>query len=60
MTNNMKDFWESIVTNLIGSPPPNCNLKPQTSFHHLSTIPPTEKKENAARACKRWYKNQKH
>ena len=56
---NMKDFRESIVTNLIGPPPPNHHLKPQASFHHLSTIPPTEKKKNAARTCKHCSKNQK-
>ena len=57
---NMKDFQESIVTNLIGPPPPHRHLKPQASFHHLSTIPPTEKKKNVARAYKHCYKNQKH
>ena len=56
---NMKGFRVSIVTNLIGPPPPYRHLKPQASFHHLSTIPPTEKKKNAARACKHCYKNQK-
>ena len=40
---NIKDFRESILTNLIGPPPPNHHLKPQASFHHLYTIPPTEK-----------------
>ena len=56
---NMIDFRESIVTNLIGPPPPNHHLKPQASFHHLSTIPSTEKKKNAARTCKHCSKNQK-
>ena len=42
---NMKDCRESMVTNLIGAPSPNRHLKPQTSFHHLSTMPPTEKKK---------------
>ena len=55
---NMKDFRESIVTNLIGPPPPNHHLKPQASFHHLSTIPRTEKKKNVARICKHCSKNQ--
>ena len=54
-----KDFRESIVTDLIGPPPPHCHLKPQASFHHLSTIPPTEKKKNAARVWKHCYKNGK-
>ena len=56
---NMKDFQESIVTNLIDPPPPNPHLKPQASFHHLSTTPPTEKKKNASRTCKHCSKNQK-
>ena len=38
---NMKYFRESIVTNLIGPPPPNSHLKPQAFLHHLSAIPPT-------------------
>ena len=59
MTKNMKNFRESIVTNLIGPPPPNWRLKPRASFHHLSTIPPTERKKNSATACKRCYKSQK-
>ena len=42
---NMKDFRELIVTNLISPPPPNCHLKPQAFFHHLSAIPPTEKRK---------------
>ena len=42
---NMKNFREAIVTNLFGLPPPNRHLKSQASFHHHSTIPPTEKKE---------------
>ena len=56
---NMKDCRESMVTNLIGAPSPNRHLKPQTSFHHLSTMPPTEKKKNGARTCKHCSKNQK-
>ena len=59
MAKNVKDFRESIVTNLIDHPSPNHHLKPQASFHHLSTISPTEKKKNDARACKHCYKNQK-
>ena len=58
MAKNIKDFGESTVTNLIG-PPPNHHLKLQASFHHLSTIPPIEKKKNTARAFKQCYKNQK-
>ena len=60
ITKNMKDFRESIVINLIGPPPPNRHLNPQASFHHLSTAPPTKKKNNAARTCKHCSKNQKH
>ena len=56
---NMKDFRESMLTDLTGPPPPKHHLKPQASFHHLSTIPPTEKKKNSARTCKHYSKNQK-
>ena len=58
MAKNMKDFWESIVANLIGPPPWNCHLEPQVSFRHLATMAAAVKKKNAARACKHCYKNQ--
>ena len=56
---NMKDFQESIVTNLTDPPPPNRYLMPQASFHHLCTTTATEKKKNASRTCKHCYTNQK-
>ena len=49
MAKNMNDFWESIIVSLIGLPPPNSHLKPQASFHHLSTILPTKKKKEKKR-----------
>ena len=55
---NMKDFRESVVTNLVG-PPPNRHLKPEASFHDLSTKPPAKKMKSAARTCKHFSKNQK-
>ena len=36
MTKNMKNFRESIVTNLIGPPPPNWRLKPRRAVRAVT------------------------
>ena len=53
---NMKDFRESIVTNLIGPPPPNCHFITSLLYHqqkkrkmlpeHANTAPRTKSAEN--------------
>ena len=53
---NVKDFRESVVTNLIG-PPPNCHLKPQASFHLLYH---QQKKKRKVQNMQTLFWNQKH